>query len=225
MTPRGWMRLRPGFTLVETIVTLGLLAVLAAFVVPTVVQKAGAGDPVKVVTDLSSIQTGMSTFQTDIGGIAGQIRMLTVQPSVSNHFVDSVTSLKASEVQSWNGPYVNAEIGFLAVDSLATGFRAFIKNVIVRFDATNNAPEYAVAPGSGTGGTFDVNNTIFATLTVVGLSSTQARVINRLIDGDDDAEVIAGPLTGANTQGRFRYDVPNANAIVVAYYLATPIAK
>jgi prepilin-type N-terminal cleavage/methylation domain-containing protein len=225
MTLRRWVRVRPGFTLVETIVTLGLLAVLAAFVVPTVVQKAGAGDPVKVVSDLSSVQTGLATFQSDIRGFPNQIRMLTVQPTVANHFVDSATALKASEVQAWNGPYLNAEIGFFPTDSLATGYRAFIKNMIVRFDATSNAAEYLVVPGSGTGGTFSVNNTIFATLTVVGLNVTQARLINRLIDGDDDAEVIAGPLTGANTQGRFRYDVPNANAAVVAYYLASPIGK
>jgi len=32
-----------GFTLVETIVTIGLIAVIAAFVIPTVVQQAGSG--------------------------------------------------------------------------------------------------------------------------------------------------------------------------------------
>src|SRR3954470_20919790 len=84
-----------GFTLVETIVTLGLLAVLAAFVVPTVVQKAGAGDPVKVVSDLSAIRTGLETFQTDVGGVPNQLRMLIVQPTTANHFVDSVSLLKA----------------------------------------------------------------------------------------------------------------------------------
>src|SRR3954462_6694601 len=91
-------RSRIGFTLVETIVTLGLLAVLAAFVVPTVVQKAGAGDPVKVVTDLSSMRTGLETFQTDVGVIPNQLRMLLVQPTVANHSVDSVTNLKQGNV-------------------------------------------------------------------------------------------------------------------------------
>lgn len=31
-----------GFTLVETILTIGLIAVVAAFVIPTVVQRAGS---------------------------------------------------------------------------------------------------------------------------------------------------------------------------------------
>src|SRR4051794_37934209 len=146
-------RRRPGFTLVETIVTLGLLAVLAAFVVPTVVQKAGAGDPVKVISDLSSMRTGLETFQTDVGGIPNQLRMLLVAPAVANHFVDSVTVMKQGNVIAWNGPYVNAEIGALPQDSIATGFRAYIYNAVVRFDATNNAAEFHVV-GSGTGGTF-----------------------------------------------------------------------
>jgi prepilin-type N-terminal cleavage/methylation domain-containing protein len=37
-----------GFTLVETIVTIGLIAVVAAFVIPTVVQRAGAIDSPKL---------------------------------------------------------------------------------------------------------------------------------------------------------------------------------
>lgn len=218
------VRRRPGFTLVETIVTLGLLAVLAAFVVPTVVQKAGAGDPVKVVSDLSAMRTGIETFQTDVGGIPNQVRMLLVQPTVANHLVDSVTALKQGNVAAWNGPYLNAEIGALAQDSIATGFRSYVYNAIVRYDATNNAAEFYVVPG-GTGGTFNSGNTIFAAVTVNGLSTRQAQLINRLIDGDDDTDVLAGPLTGANTQGRFRYDAPNANGFVVAYYLCSPVPK
>ena len=225
MKLRRQARSRVAFTLVETIVTLGLLAVLAAFVVPTVVQKAGAGDPVKVVSDLSAIRTGLETFQTDVHGVPNQLRMLVVQPTVANHFIDSVTALKQGHAVAWNGPYLNAEIGALPQDSLATGFRSFVKNHVTRYDAVNNAAEFYVVPGAGTGGVFNQNNTVFAAITVVGLTTAQAQTINRLIDGDDDTDVLAGPNTGANVQGRFRYDVPNANAIVVAYYLASPMSK
>src|SRR3954468_1121085 len=121
-------RRRDGFTLVETIVTLGLLAVLAAFVVPTVIQKAGAGDPVKVVSDLSSVRTGLETFQTDVGGVPNQVWLLTSKPSTLNHLVDSVTALKQGNVIAWNGPYLNASIDSLPADSMATGYKAYVKN-------------------------------------------------------------------------------------------------
>jgi type II secretory pathway pseudopilin PulG len=218
-------RRRAAFTLVETIVTLGLLAVLAAFVVPTVIQKAGAGDPVKVVSDLSAIRTGLETFQTDVGGVPNQLRMLVEQPTVANHFIDSVTNLKQGHAVAWNGPYLNAEIGALPSDSMSTGFRAYVYNTVSRYDAANNAAEFYVLPGSGTGGTFTSTNTIFASLTITGLTTRQAQTINRLIDGDDDTDVLVGPNTGANIQGRFRYDVPSVNATVVAYYLASPMSK
>jgi prepilin-type N-terminal cleavage/methylation domain-containing protein len=226
MAPRVLPRRRGGFTLVETIVTLGLLAVLAAFVVPTVIQKAGSGDPVKVASDLSGIRTGLETFRTDVnGGFPNQLRMLTNQPSIRHHFIDSVTALKQGHVVAWNGPYLGATIDTLPSDSLATGYTAFIKNFVTRYDATNNAAALYVTAGAGTGGVYDNNSTVFAALTIVGLTTRQAQTINRLMDGDDDIDVLVGANAGANIQGRFRYDKPNASGIVVAYYLASPLSK
>ncbi len=225
MTPGVSPHKRGGFTLIETIVTVGLLAVLAAFVIPTVVQKAGVGDPVKVASDLASIRTGLEGFQNDIKGYPNQLRELTDVPTTLSHFIDSTTAFTSGQVQSWNGPYVSATIGTLATDSLPTGFTAYVKNFITRYDAVDNAAALYVTPGAGTGGTFNPNNTIFVTLTIVGLTVPQARIVNKFIDGGDDADVVAGPYLGANVTGRFRYDKPSASGVVVAYYLAAPITK
>jgi prepilin-type N-terminal cleavage/methylation domain-containing protein len=214
-----------GFTLVETIVTLGLLAVLAAFVVPTVVQKAASGDPVKVVSDFASIRTALATFQSDIGGMPNQLRLLVEKPTNANHLVDSATSITSSQASSWTGPYLNTEIGPSPLDSMGTGFRGFIKNAVVRFDGTNNAAEFYLVTGGGTGGTFNLSNTLFAALTITGLTHEQAQVVNRLVDGQDDADLSVGANAGANIQGRFRYDKPNARELVVAYYLVSPLSK
>jgi prepilin-type N-terminal cleavage/methylation domain-containing protein len=46
-----------GFTLVETIVTIGLIAVVAAFVIPTVVQRAGSIDSLKPPVAATTAQT------------------------------------------------------------------------------------------------------------------------------------------------------------------------
>jgi prepilin-type N-terminal cleavage/methylation domain-containing protein len=226
MTTRASLRPRYGFTLIETIVTVGLLAVLAAFVIPTVVQKAGVGDPVKVASDLASIRTGLEGFQSDIkSGFPNQLRQLTDIPTPLNHFIDSTTAFTAGEVQSWNGPYIAATIGTLVTDSLPTGYTAYVKNFITRYDAVDNAAALYVTLGAGTGGTFNASNTLFATLTIVGLTVPQARIVNKFIDGGDDVDVVAGPYLGANVTGRFRYDKPNASGVVVAYYLASPITK
>ena len=225
MTPRRPRRHNSGFTLVETIVTLGLLAVLAAFVVPTVVQKAAAGDPVKLVSDLAAIRTSLATFQTDIGAMPNQLRMLIEPPTTANKLIDSATALSAGQVSSWTGPYINAEIGRLPTDSLATGFKAHIRNAVIRYDATNNAAEFLVAAAPAAGAVFNPSNLLFASVTIVGLSAEQAQTINRLIDGDGDIDVATGPNAGANLQGRVRYSPPNAVQAVSMYYLAAPLAR
>src|SRR5579884_1392920 len=127
---------RPGFTLIETIVTVGLIAVMAAFVIPSVIQKSQSADPVKVQNDLTAIRTGMDEFSTDTkSGFPNQIRMLTNPPTTTNHLVDSVTLLSPGQIAIWNGPYLNATIGTQANDSLRSGFNAFIHNHIQRWDA------------------------------------------------------------------------------------------
>jgi prepilin-type N-terminal cleavage/methylation domain-containing protein len=226
MTQGNAPRRRGGFTLIETIVTVGLLAVLAAFVIPTVIQKAGAGDPVKVASDVTAIGTGLATFVSDVkGGYPNQIRLLTDLPTLQNHFVDSTTAFTPGQIAAWNGPYLAATISTLATDSLATGYTAFIKNFITRYDAVNNAAALYATPGAGTGGVFNPANTLFAALTVVGLTAPQAQLVNKMVDGGDDLDVAAGTYAGANVTGRFRYDKPNASGAVVAYYLAAPITK
>src|SRR5678815_3585347 len=73
-----------GFTLIETVVTVGLLAVLAAFVIPSVLRKADAADPVRVASDLNSISTAIQTFASDVkGAMPGDLDDLT-EPLLTN---------------------------------------------------------------------------------------------------------------------------------------------
>ena len=56
--PRARHGERPdGFTLLETIVTIGLIAVVAAFVIPTVVQRAGPVDAMHVSSAAVGVRT------------------------------------------------------------------------------------------------------------------------------------------------------------------------
>src|SRR5215208_3539041 len=90
-TPRATVRTmrrltesRRGFTLIETVVTVGLIAVLAAFVVPSVLRKADAADPVKVANDLNSISTAVQSFASDVkGALPGDLEDLT-EPLLTN---------------------------------------------------------------------------------------------------------------------------------------------
>ncbi|MDB4876515.1 MAG: Type secretion system protein [Gemmatimonadetes bacterium] len=212
---------RAGFTLIETIVTVGLISVLAAFVIPTVIQKASAADPVKVQNDLNAIRQGMETFAGDVkAGFPNQVRVLTSVPLTTNHLIDSTTLISAGQILIWNGPYLASTIGTNPMDSLATGYSGYIMNHIQRYDIINNAGEFY----GGAGPThFSANSTLFASLRIDGLTALQAAIINAMIDGVDDVNVGSGLLhAGANASGRFRFDPP-VNGNVTAYFLASPI--
>jgi prepilin-type N-terminal cleavage/methylation domain-containing protein len=210
-------RRRGGFTLIETIVTVGLIAVIAAFVIPTVIQKAGSGDPVKVQNDLNTVRTAIETFATDVkNGFPMQISTLTTKPVAgTDRFIDS-TVFVTNQVAAWNGPYLGATIGAAGHDSLATGFTAYIYNYIERYDAVTNNPEHdpTGVPNAGFVGT----NTLYAAVRVNGLTAAQAKALNTLFDGQSDPN----QGSGANTTGRFRFTAP-VGGVVIAYYLASPI--
>src|SRR6476661_5244652 len=109
-----------GFTLIETIVTVGLIAVLAAFVVPSVLRKADAADPVKVANDLNSISTAVQSFAADVkGGIPGDLEDL-VEPLLTNSACNNFSPCDSTithrdiftiqQIRLWRGPYLAASV-------------------------------------------------------------------------------------------------------------------
>ena len=212
-------RRRAGFTLIETVVTVGLLAVLAAFVVPTVIQKAGAGDPVKVQNDLNTIGTAIESFVSDTkAGIPHLLSSLTSKPTAGVDALIDSTLMNANQVAVWNGPYMAATVTANAHDSLATGFTAYMMNFLDRYDADHNTPEHNSS--GAVIGTFSKTAQLFVSVQVHGLTYAQATQLNANFDGASDVN----QADSSNTTGRLRWTKPTAG-LVVAYYLAVPITQ
>ena len=211
-------RRRSGFTLIETVVTVGLIAVLAAFVVPTVIQKAGAGDPVKVQNDLNTVGTAIESFVSDTkAGIPHLISSLTSRPTTSDSLIDG-TLLNVNQVAIWNGPYMAATITTNPKDSLATGYTAFMVNLLDRYDTDHNTPEHDST--GAVNAAFSKNAQLFVSVQVHGLTYSQATLLNYNFDGSSDLN----KADSSNTTGRFRWTKPS-NGTVTAYYMAVPITK
>lgn len=213
-----------GFTLIETVVTVGLLAVLAAFVIPSVIRKADSADPVKVANDLNSLSTAIQTFTSDMKGIMpGDIQDLT-QPLLVNGLCNSAnpcdstvthrSAYSAQQAVLWKGPYLVASVGRTTAASLRSGYVADLRNPLFRFDALNGVPEFCEsAGGSATTCTgFVATNPLFVAVTVAGLDREQAIQVNGIIDGNNE--------TNPGLEGRFRFGADGS----VAYYLAAPIS-
>jgi prepilin-type N-terminal cleavage/methylation domain-containing protein len=214
---------RTGFTLIETVVTVGLLAVLAAFVVPSVIRKADSADPVKVANDLNSISTAIQTFSSDMKGIMpGDIQDLT-QPVLVNSVCNTVSpcdsiithrsTYAASQALLWRGPYLSASVERDPNALLRSGFVADLSNALTRFDAVNGVPEWCqLKAGSAvTCNGFIATNPLFVAVQVTGLNRQQALQINAIIDGASELN--------SGFEGRFRFTSDGS----LAFFLAAPI--
>jgi prepilin-type N-terminal cleavage/methylation domain-containing protein len=220
---RGPSNLRAGFTLIETIVTVGLIAVMAAFVVPSVMRKADGADPVKVANDLNSIATAIQSFASDVkGALPGDLEDL-ISPLLTNSACNTLNPCDSTithaavyspqQVVQWKGPYLAASVSSSPASLLRSGYVADISNAIIRFDAISGVPEFcpaggiAMTPCAG----FVLTNPLFASVRVTGLSHAQALLVNGIIDGPNEAQ--------PGLEGRFRFTSTGSPA----YFLAVPV--
>jgi type IV pilus assembly protein PilE len=200
VTRRG----RDGFTLIEVLVTLILLAVLAAAVFPVVTQQSDQGDPVRVASDLAAMRTGVEQFRLDVRPNYPQDLEDLVYP-LSVQSDQALGSTAYSNPTKWKGPYIDAGLTEVisatpspSTQTIGTAFDALIQPALVCVDPTGSA---AV--------TCAVNK--FVAIEVTQLDSVEARKLEGQVDGT------AG---GVNQTGKFRY--PAATNTGLAFYVVGP---
>ena len=75
---------RTGFTLPEVLVTVAIVAVLAAIVVPTVTNQIGKGDDSNLTTNFTSLRTGVTAFVSDVRKFPGRLQNLVIAPTATD---------------------------------------------------------------------------------------------------------------------------------------------
>lgn len=85
---------RRGFTLIELLVVILILAILAALIVPRVVNRTGDAKRAKAATDIATLTTSLNQFRLDCDRF----------PSTEEG-LDSLRNAPA-DVQNWRGPYL-----------------------------------------------------------------------------------------------------------------------
>jgi general secretion pathway protein G len=89
---------RRGFTLIELMVVILIIAILAALVVPKVIGRTDDAKVGAAKSDISALSTAIDTFRLDCG------RYPTTEEGIQ------VLSVPPSDVQGWKGPYLRKAI-------------------------------------------------------------------------------------------------------------------
>lgn len=174
-----------GFTLIEVLVTLTLIAAIVAIVAPTLFSQLDQGDATQVRGDVQNVANAVKTFRVDVspefpGDVEDLVNEIATDGS-DNPLGGS--SYNSGQQSRWSGPYVEIE-GLSSSPSsstpvLTTGFGGEIRNELVDGDGSNSV-------NGSTGG-----------WVVIQVDSLSSNALTTIDDEFDDA---------ASSTGRFRHD-------------------
>jgi prepilin-type N-terminal cleavage/methylation domain-containing protein len=184
---------RPGFSLAEILVSLAILAVVAAVVIPSIGGQLRSGDESRIQQDLTNIRAGIEQFLADVRRYPKSVGQLTNLPTTSHSgLIGGV--FNSGQTGRWRGPYITKD----SVTALNTGYDATITSV---FDTLS-------LPLSGL--TFSATGTRYLRIFMVGFDSTNAL---RLDQKMDDGDLLTGQI---------RWTMNTATADTL-YYLTLPV--
>jgi prepilin-type N-terminal cleavage/methylation domain-containing protein len=100
---------RSGFTLPEVLVTVSIIAIISAVVVPSVVRQIDKGDTGRLASDISSIRTGVEQFISDVRKYPENVGQISHAISTSDTAAVSLLPYTDNQVARWKGPYVSKD--------------------------------------------------------------------------------------------------------------------
>ena len=218
-----------GFTLVETVVTVGIVAALAAVVYPTVVRQFDTADPTKAAEDLNSIATALDAFGVNVRPNQPRELDQLVNPigvgSASFHNAQDI-AYSLADSSNWRGPYLALSIPTATATTAtatSTGFGAAILNGLIPFQTSGTT---TLTGGDDiSGGTAPFAAADYLAVKITGLTIPAFNAINTLIDGPNEA-VGAQPDEQRQSLGRLRCPytgtTENTTTCPAAYFLASP---
>lgn len=115
---------RGGFTLPEVLVTIAIVATLAAVLLPALNNQLSKGDAGRLTSDLVAVQTAVGAFTSDVRRYPRLLVDLKTKPSATADDILN-SDYTAQLVSKWRGPYLSKDL--TNNDSLATGYGANIR--------------------------------------------------------------------------------------------------
>ncbi len=153
--------------------TVAMIGILAAAVVPAVVGQLQKGDVGRVGDDVIAIRGAVEQFTSDVRKYPASIGQLTTSLTANNNSmtagpggVGAGLAYNAGDVLHWKGPYLNKD----SVSAASTAYNLTMTDVFV-------AGAFNVADSVGTSGAQK-----YLTLQIPSVDSGTARLLDRLYD-------------------------------------------
>lgn len=106
---RSRARCRRGFTLIEVLVVIGILAILAVIVIAPLTRRQRDAEASALAKTLDGIAEAVLEYRTDVRRYPTGLTLLTTAPTVSD--VDLCgRSIPASFRANWRGPYLERDV-------------------------------------------------------------------------------------------------------------------
>lgn len=176
---------RRGFTLVELIVVLVVMAALAAVITPAVIGRLGQGEAGAMSQNLRSVATAVERFRTDVGRYPDSLQHLVALPATARDVCGNV--LPAAFRAEWSGPYLTRAI---TPAGIRTG-----TSLILR-DVTRSPALSSISTPTGT-----------LVVQATGVDQTLAQELDVAFDGT--TSLSSGTIRWSSaTGGTLFYDIP-----------------
>ncbi len=217
-TQRALKSIERGFTLVEMIGVLAIIAILASLLIPRVFQAIGDSKISNAASTCNSIKAAVNEYYGKYGLIAGpKGAALTFTSGISEDW--DLSTLVAEGVAE--KPF-SVKIGNGFIGSTQSGSRLRV------IDISNNTTNTAVAGASsdlaagaynldGTGATNDVAGSYLVEAVIQEVDQQDAKDFNDRIDG---AVLGSTNLTSADQRGRVKYTAAVSGKTSVHVYIA-----
>lgn len=190
---------RKGFSLAEILVSVAIVAVIAAVVIPSIGSQVNKGETGRVSSDLVNVRSAVEQFLADVRRYPsnmGQLQTKILATTASDTGINASGQFTAAQVARWKGPYMTKDFSTTAV----TGYGGQVVTFFRVCDNVTNTLTSCSAPGA-TGR--------YLTITIPGISQTEAQEIDNAMDD------------GVLTTGQIRWITGGAKDSL--RYLALPI--
>ena len=201
---------RPGFTLLEIILSLLILSVITAFLMPEVIDKGDQADAPRVQADLMELATAIELFRLDVRQLAGDVEDLVKPISADDRNLFGRSYSRRDSIR-WDGPYIKTAIK--PGQPLRTAYKGTIQDgfAIADGNPTSSSDSTLTLPITR----MNCRPSNYIAIAIQNIDEPDFEELNDLIDGDRELD---GDL-GSQLVGQLRYTSPETKTV---YFLVRP---